>query len=97
MHIAQKRDAARVESFHFRKNVFSNTSRSVSGASTPCSCESMSNGGIKKARKLLNCYPSPEPPEAGDEAVPVESEYEKMTMQEIMLGKVRLTLMDFLS
>lgn len=89
MHIAQRRDAARKEQFYFRKNVFSNSSRSASGASTPCSCENSLEGVIKKSKKLLNCYPSPEPPEQGIVAGPVESEYELMTMKEIMLGKVR--------
>lgn len=92
MRIAQRRDAVRLESFFFRKNVFSSgrPSRSPSVASDPSSVESLLDGNCKKGRKLLNCYPPPEPPEEGLAAGPVEQEYEKMTIEEIMLGKARV-------
>lgn len=44
--------------------------------------------GKHKDKKLRNCFPPPPPPEDGLKYSPVVEEYEAMTLEEIMLGKV---------
>lgn len=94
---AQKRDAVHAQKFYFRKDVFppgpSQPSSVVSSCpSTPVSEHGgpiLVNGINGKEKKLRNCYPLP--PKPDDAALPaaVEDEYEEMTMEEIMNGKVR--------
>ncbi|KAH8119161.1 glutamate-cysteine ligase catalytic subunit [Phellopilus nigrolimitatus] len=87
MQTAQKRDAARADKFYFRKNVFS-TQTSPSATSSACSVDDAGlNGSAKpKEKKLRNCFPIP-PRTNGIPRGPVEAEYERMTLEEIMLGK----------
>ena len=84
MQTAQKRDAARKEKFYFRRNVFSSQSSSATSSSSSVD----ENGNPKpKEKKLKNCFDTP--PRATDLFdKPVEHEYELMTLEEIMLGKV---------
>ena len=84
MQTSQKRDAARKEKFYFRKNVY--TSEQGSPASSATSLDS--NGTAKPKEKRLRNYCSPIPSRRGVSRGPVEDEYELMTLQEIMLGKV---------
>jgi glutamate--cysteine ligase catalytic subunit len=86
---AQKRDAARKEKFFFRKEVIppgqntpSSSSASSSGASSP-----IEGAPRRKERKLRNCFPALPLPEDGLNHGPVDTEYEEMTMDEIMNGK----------
>jgi glutamate--cysteine ligase catalytic subunit len=87
---AQQRDAALSKKFYFRKNVFPPghnspcSSAGSSGTSSPC-CASR-----PKEKKLRNCFPALQLPEAGMNYAPVKEEYEEMTMNEIINGKVRL-------
>ncbi|PCH43378.1 glutamate-cysteine ligase catalytic subunit [Wolfiporia cocos MD-104 SS10] len=87
---AQKRDAVRSQKFFFRKDVFplggwSSASSSCSSCSSPVG--ETTDGPPKKEKKLRNCYPSAPRPQNGYLHVPVEDEYEEMTMEEIMFGK----------
>lgn len=86
MQRAQKRDASRSAKFYFRKDVYphdrSATSSIASGRSSPL------DGSIPKQKKLGNCFTPPGPPVNGELKVPVKDEYEEMTMDEIMNGKV---------
>ena len=90
MQTAQKRNAVHEEKFYFRKNVF------ASGASTKASSASSSSSSLDesgqpkpKEKKLRNCFPAPSRTNSDVSTGPVEEEYELMTLQEIMLGKVR--------
>ena len=95
---AQKRDAVRAEKFFFRKDVFPSASSQPSSVapSTPSSPVSehgapvLVNGTNGKEKKLRNCFPLPPMPD--DAFVPgsVTDEYEEMSMEEIMNGKVRV-------
>ena len=85
METSQKRDAARTQKFYFRKNVF--TSEEDSPASSSMSLES--NGTPKPKEKKLRNYCSPIPARRSSVTQgPVEDEYELMTLEEIVLGKV---------
>ena len=93
---AQRRDAVRSQKFYFRKDVFpsasSQPSRSSSIPSSPCSEHGGQipiNGVNGKEKKLRNCFPLPPMPD--DAFVPrsIEDEYEEMSLEEIMNGKVR--------
>jgi len=88
MQRAQKRDAARSGKFHFRKDVFLHDR---SRASSVASCSSGSppslNGSIPKQKKLGNCFAPPSPPVNGELKVPVQDEYEEMSMDEIINGQ----------
>jgi Glutamate-cysteine ligase len=90
MATAQKRDAAISEKFYFRKNVFPPgqtspcSSTGSSGTNSPCS-------GIRiKEKQLRNCFPELQLPENELSFAPVEEEYEKMSVNEIICGKVRM-------
>lgn len=49
----------------------------------------LTNGFVRpKVKKMRNCFPAPPKPET-DRVVPVEDEYELMSIEEIMVGKVR--------
>lgn len=90
---AQKRGAVHSQKFYFRKDVFL-SGYSSSSASTCSSCASSpvegTNGIPKKDKKLRNCFPPIPQPENGYSHKPVEDEYEEMTLEEIMFGKVWL-------
>jgi glutamate--cysteine ligase catalytic subunit len=61
---------------------------------SPSPCSEAQNAGSSpsapagKEKVLRNCYPEVEPPETL-ERMPVEKEYEEMTINEIINGKVR--------
>lgn len=84
MQKAQKRNAAREESFYFRKNVFATGSSTVSSSSS-----SVDEDGLPKPKekKMANCFPIPQR-ENLPRSDSVIEEYELMTLEEIMLGKV---------
>lgn len=84
---AQERDAAMSRKFYFRKNVRMQESASSSVCSSPSSSSnSLSGGG--RARKMMNCFPPLPVPINGIHNGPVEDEYEEMSMDEIINGKV---------
>lgn len=88
MQTAQKRGAANNEKFYFRKNVFA--TKTPSATSSSCSLDE--NGNAKpKEKKLQNCFPTPLR-ENGLSSGPVEDEYELMSLEEIMLGKVGIPI-----
>lgn len=84
MQTAQKRNASKEARFYFRKNVFAAGSSQVSSSANSVD----EDGNPKpKEKKLGNCFPIPQrqsPPYSGS----VKEEYELMTLEEIMLGKV---------
>ncbi|KAF8443156.1 glutamate-cysteine ligase-domain-containing protein [Boletus edulis BED1] len=87
---AQKRNAVRQGKFFFRKNVLPpgymlpTTTPSSSGSSSP---RGWQDGIPLKETKLRNGFPRvPPPPMLVD--IPVEDEYEEMSMEEIFSGKV---------
>lgn len=83
---AQRRGASQSSKFYFRKDFYSTKdSPQSSGSSSPV------DGPRPKDRKLRNCFPPPEKPENGVVKVPVEEEFEEMTLDEIMNGKVSVT------
>jgi glutamate--cysteine ligase catalytic subunit len=87
---AQQRDAAQSSKFYFRKDVGSRRqSATSSAASSDCGsgCNSPVGGPTVKDKKMRNCFPDPPLPENGTNLLPVEEEYEEMTMNEIMNGK----------
>jgi glutamate--cysteine ligase catalytic subunit len=100
MQRAQHRDALRTEKFYFRKDIFlpnsPRSSRDNSGSSSPvesdCGCNDISNGlnyrPPKKSKKMRNCFPDVPPPPEEYAAKKVEDEYEEMTVEEVMNGKV---------
>jgi hypothetical protein len=88
---AQKRHAAACGKFYFRKDVYA---IGRSGASSIASSGPSSPGTempLKKDKKMRNCFPPLPLPENGvlDLSKPVDEEYEEMTMNEIINGKVR--------
>ncbi|KAJ7262220.1 glutamate-cysteine ligase catalytic subunit [Mycena haematopus] len=87
---AQQRNAAQVGKFYFRKDVGSRHHSAASSATSSCNsgCNSPVIGArAVKAKKMQNCFPDPPPLETGANVLPVEEEYEEMTMNEIMNGK----------
>ena len=95
---AQRRGAARNEKFYFRKSVYA-LDRSRSGSegsatSSPGSSCSVNGGFAKKEKKLGSCFPPlPTPLDGVKFTHPIKEEYEEMSMNEIINGKV---LVDFL-
>ncbi|KAJ7680279.1 glutamate-cysteine ligase catalytic subunit [Mycena polygramma] len=88
---AQQRDAAQSGKFYFRKDVGSRRQSAASSAASS-SCNSGCNSPVDgprplKEKKMRNCFPDPPLPANGVDALPVEEEYEEMTMNEIMNGK----------
>lgn len=85
---AQQRDAARQGRFFFRKNVYPpGSSAASSGSVSP-----VDGAPLKKEKKLRNCFVTPPLPEDALESLrrhSVDEEYEEMTMNEIINGKVR--------
>ncbi len=91
MQRAQLRDAARSQKFFFRKDVYAlGRSGSSSTASSSGSVSPIDSIPRKKERKLRNCFPPIPIPENGflEHRQSVEQEYEEMTLDEIMNGKV---------
>ena len=90
MQRAQLRDAARSQKFFFRKNIYALGSRTPSTASSSGSVSPIESIPRKKDRKLRNCFPPIPIPENGflDHRQSVDQEYEEMTLDEIMNGKV---------
>ncbi|KAJ6586880.1 glutamate-cysteine ligase catalytic subunit [Mycena vulgaris] len=86
---AQQRDAAQSGKFYFRKDVGSRRqSTASSAASSNCNSGCNSPGGTAvKEKTMRNCFPDPPLPDHGTNVLPVEEEYEEMTMNEIMNGK----------
>jgi glutamate--cysteine ligase catalytic subunit len=88
---AQKRDAAASGKFYFRKDVYAvgrggTTSAASSGCSSP-----RGEVPLKKDKKMRNCFPPLPLMNIGAlDGRPVDEEYEEMTMNEIINGKVRL-------
>lgn len=90
---AQQRDAARQGRFYFRKNVYPPGSSAASSGS----CSPVDGAPPKKEKKLRNCFDPLVLPDDAFDAVnghAVEEEYEEMTMDEIMNGKVVLERTD---
>jgi glutamate--cysteine ligase catalytic subunit len=86
---AQKRDASASGKFYFRKDIYTtprsgaSSAASSSGTSTP-----IDGSPKKKEKKMRNCFPPVPVPENGfARRLPVEEEYEEMTMNEVMNGK----------
>ena len=91
---AQLRGASRSRRFYFRKDVLppGYTSPVASTASSSGDSSPVENGcceGRGKEAKMRNCFPSLPRPLNGVQRGPVEDEYEEMTMEEIICGKVR--------
>ena len=91
---AQLRGASRSRKFYFRKDVLppGYTSPAASTASSSGDSSPVENGCCKgrgKEAKMRNCFPSLPRPLNGVRRGPVEDEYEEMTMEEIICGKVR--------
>ncbi|KAF8629425.1 hypothetical protein AX15_003473 [Amanita polypyramis BW_CC] len=94
MQRAQLRDAIHSQKFFFRKNIYalghseSSSVASSSGSTSPT--EATMSAPRRKDRKLRNCFPPIPIPENGflEHREHVEQEYEEMTLEEIMNGKV---------
>ncbi|EKM80633.1 hypothetical protein AGABI1DRAFT_71066 [Agaricus bisporus var. burnettii JB137-S8] len=88
MQTAQKRDAARSEKFYFRKDVYPHDGSPGSSAASISSGQfSPPKNSGHKQKKLGNCFTPPGPPVNGELQIPVEDEYELMTMDGIINGK----------
>ena len=93
---AQRRGAAGHEKFYFRKSVYALGHSGSEGSTTPSPGSSPPVNGtfVKKEKKLGNCFPPlPTPHDGVKFTRPIEEEYEEMSMNEIINGKV---LVDFL-
>lgn len=89
MQRAQKRDAACSEKFYFRKDVYPHDrSTTNSVASFHSGSSSATDGSLPKQKQLGNCFTPPGPPVNGELKVPIKDEYEEMSMDEIINGKV---------
>ncbi len=95
---AQRRDAVRSQKFFFRKDVFPSASSQPSRASSIPSSPISEHGGpihvngvTGKEKKLRNCFPLPPMPDDVHFPGSIADEYEEMSMQEIMNGKVRIS------
>lgn len=90
---AQQRDAASNQKFYFRKDVH------IKGSAASSVCSSGSSTPLDgvprvKTKKMMNCFPPiPLPVNGVHHDSPVEEEYEEMSMNEIMNGKVRRLFM----
>ncbi|KZT42485.1 glutamate-cysteine ligase catalytic subunit [Sistotremastrum suecicum HHB10207 ss-3] len=91
MQRAQKRNAAREGTFFFRNSVFPVGSERRYTTTAPVTPPDLPNGcgpSINKENKLRNCYPEVPPPADPEKLrVPIEEEYEEMTIDEIINGK----------
>jgi len=94
---AQKRDAAVSGKFYFRKDVYVTGRSGAASASSSSGSSSPTHEVLPKEKKMQNCFPPLPLPENGAlNARPVNEEYEEMTMDEIINGKVRLQCLIFL-
>ena len=96
MATAQRRGAARHEKFHFRKSVYALGRSGSEGtiASSLGSSASVNGGFVKKEKKLGNCFPPlPIPCNGMKSTHSIEEEYEEMSMNEIINGKVLVDLL----
>lgn len=91
MQRAQRRNAVGRERFYFRKNLFSpGSSRASSANSSEVSspvgdnCECFG----RKAKIMPNCFPDVPPPPQDYKVPRMQHEYEEMTVEEIIVGKV---------
>ncbi|PPQ68044.1 hypothetical protein CVT25_014505 [Psilocybe cyanescens] len=85
---AQLRDASVSNKFYFRKDIYTNTSATSSTTSSSGASSPVDGMPKKKEKKMRNCFPPRPQPENGfTHRVPVEEEYEEMTMNEIINGK----------
>jgi glutamate--cysteine ligase catalytic subunit len=85
---AQKRNAAIEQKFYFRKFVDVGTSSPASEESGgACGPDDGELGSKPKA--MQNCFPPLPKPVNGGPHVPVEDEYEEMSMAQIVNGNVR--------
>ncbi|KAF8973058.1 glutamate-cysteine ligase catalytic subunit [Flammula alnicola] len=92
---AQRRGASASNKFFFRKDVYATRSSASSAASSSGASTPLDGSPRKKDKKLRNCFPPLPLPEDGlANRSPVEDEYEEMTMNEIMNGKVGPQLHD---
>jgi glutamate--cysteine ligase catalytic subunit len=92
MQRAQKRNAAREGKFFFRKNVLPPSSAATSGANSPTTSDCGCGNPLRKEKKLRNCYPAEPEPVNGVDRGDVHEEYEAMTLDEIINGKVRISV-----
>ena len=94
MATAQGRDAAAKAKFHFRKDVYPpGRSGASSVASSSGACSPTDGAPRKKDKKMRNCFPRSALPEDGFiPHPPVEEEYEEMSMDEVINGKVNIGL-----
>jgi glutamate--cysteine ligase catalytic subunit len=89
MQRAQRRDAACSGKFYFRKDVYPHDRSATNSVSSLHSGRSSPlDGSIPKQKKLANCFTPPGPPINGELQVPVKDEYEEMSTNEIINGKV---------
>ena len=94
MQRAQQRDAATSKTFFFRKDVYTANPSAASSVASSGTCSPVDGMPKKKEKKLQNCF-SPPPLPDGMHYGLVEDEYEEMTMEEIMNGRVILTYVFF--
>jgi glutamate--cysteine ligase catalytic subunit len=94
MATAQRRDAAAKAKFHFRKDVYPpGRSGTSSVASSSGACSPTDGSLRKKDKKMRNCFPRSTLPEDGFiPHPPVKEEYEEMSMDEVINGKVSIVL-----
>jgi len=85
---AQQRDAALSEKFYFRKDVYPLVHSSAASVASSSGTSSPNGAPRIKEKKMRNCFPPLPLPANGSNRVPVEDEYEEMTMNEIINGKV---------
>jgi len=86
---AQRRGASTSGKFYFRKDVYTTPRSGTSSAASTSGTSSPVDGSLrKKEKKMRNCFPPVPFPENGlVNRLPVDEEYEEMTMNEIMNGK----------
>ena len=86
---AQPKDAVSTAKFYFRKEVFpQRSSHKLDIASRPASPTSAAAGGAPTTSRPTSGTSTP----ISLELVPVEDEYEEMSINEIINGKVRVPL-----
>ena len=85
---AQKRDASASGKFYFRRDVYATRSSASSAASSSGASTPVDGSPKKKDKKMRNCFPPLPLPDRDFVVLKVEDEYEEMTMNEIMNGKV---------
>jgi len=93
MERAQKRDAARQGKFYFRKSVYPEGFKRPNGLPTPPPETSQDGDTLIPIRTHKGdcgrCFTHPAFLMPFEEANPIEAEYEEMTLNEVINGKVR--------